>query len=783
MADRIEAPEGPSDCRDRVVRAPSTGSDASVDMRRAQKSMGDYVMRHALAASRTGTWRWLAGTGEVRWDETMEALSGLDPGSFGSTFDAWLETLHPEERDDIIVLVEEALRRGGGYDFEHRVVWPDGTVRWLECRGEVTVDNAGVVTGTVGCAIDVTLRKVAEVERESLLDGSQQLSDRLARLHQISLRLAAARDVAEIGQILVDLVETPNTAASRGLWLVDQKSAALELIASVGFVEETAVAFGRIPLDSDLPGAESYRKRGCVVSVSADEAIERYPGLAGMARSAVGFAAVPLTVGDTCLGVVGVGFDGGELPELDLSFLEAASGHFAQTVARVRLSDAVAKRAHEAAMVAEREWRRRLQLEFLGRLTIEAITASDHAELMRTVTAAAVPQLGDWCSIVFIPEPGAQAEVADAHADPERVAWAAQMRERFPFDPERQEGVAAAIRNATTQFIRRVDDHTFDSAIARSPDHAEARQILEALQLTSMIAVPLVTQRGVVGAIQFVTAESGHEYDDDDVALAEAAAGRIAAALDVLWFSDQHRYTASTLQTALLPPQLPTISGIEVSTKYFPAGTTNEVGGDFYDLFAIGQQKWAFLIGDVCGNGPHAAAVTSIARHTVRAAARHGHDHRAVLEWVNDAVLQSDRKLFCTAIYGTIDAWSGKWRVRLSAAGHPLPVLRRASGPTCTLGKPGTLLGVLPKITTTPVEVFLEPGDVLLLYTDGMTDLPPPYGILPDDVVALVANIEPITTADNFTDAVHKCITARVADTARSDDIALLAFRAETPPT
>ena len=89
-----------------------------------------------LAASGTGTWRWDVSTGEVAWDVTLEALSGLPPGGFGRTFDAWMGTLHPDEVDSILAQVNDAIERRGSYHFEHRTIWPDGTERWLECRGQ-----------------------------------------------------------------------------------------------------------------------------------------------------------------------------------------------------------------------------------------------------------------------------------------------------------------------------------------------------------------------------------------------------------------------------------------------------------------------------------------------------------------------------------------------------------------------------------------------------------------------------------------------------------------------
>lgn len=736
-----------------------------------------------LAAAGIGTWRWDMATGVVHWDERLEALAGLPPGTFGSTFEDWERTLHPDERDHVLCLVEQAIELRAPYHFEHRVVRPGGSVRWLECRGEVTTDPRGEVTGTVGAAFDITERKQSDHEREELLDRSHQLADRLARLARISGLLAGALSFDDVGRIVVEHLAAPSTTSSRGLWIVDEQGTTLEMRAGVGFPDATGEAFRCLSVHDDLPIPEAFRERRTVWSPTVEEAERRYPSLQGVPRSSPGFVVAPLTAGALCVGVVVVGLSEASLSDVDLDFIEATAGYLGQAVARLRLSDAVARRASELADIAARERRRRERLEFLSVLTRTAIVAEEHQDLMRRVAAAAVPRLGDWCSLHFEPEGPGSAVTALAHVDPERVEWAERLRQRYPFDRDAEIGVPAVMRTGRTEFIPGVDEETIKRAAERSRvDEGELREILEALHLTSVITVPLVSKRGVLGAVQFVSAESGRRYDEDDVALAEAAAGRIADALDNAWLTDRHRDTAGRLQRALLPPELPRIVGIEVAARYSPAGATYRVGGDFYDLFPVGPDSWAVVIGDVCGSGPDAAAVTAIARHTVRAAARHDVSPSGVLDWTNDAVRHSGRGLFCTACYGTIEAGSERWRLRVAAAGHPLPVVRRRSGETAPFGKPGTLLGVFPEIETTVTELDLEPDDVVLFYTDGMTDLPPPHGISDVELAGQFGSVES-RSPDRVLDSLLAMLADRVPDESRRDDVALLALRiAGSPP-
>ena len=402
---------------------------------------------------------------------------------------------------------------------------------------------------------------------------------------------------------------------------------------------------------------------------------------------------------------------------------------------------------------------------------------------MNTAAAAAVPKLGDWCSIHYIPDDGAEVETVVAHADPAKVAWADALARRFPHNPDADGGVSAVIRTGATDFIERVTEELIEDALSRSSDDpVEVREILDELGLTSVITVPLRTKRGVRGAMQFVSAESQRVYDRDDVALAEVAAGRIADALDNMWLTEQHRHISATLQRALLPPKLPTIPGLDVAVRYWPAGVAVEAGGDFYDVFQTSPTSWSVLIGDVCGTGPDAAALTGIARHTVRAAARHGQDHRQVLEWLNEAMRLSNRDRFCTAVYATLEARDGRWCFTSCAAGHPRPVVAGPNEATL-LGETGSLLGVFEDIKLRVDESELAVGDVVVLYTDGITDLPPPHGRTEADVIDLIDGMAPQSSAADIAEAIHHWVTDRLPSAQRADDVALVVLRVTDLPT
>ncbi|MEU0038639.1 SpoIIE family protein phosphatase [Streptomyces sp. NPDC006333] len=183
----------------------------------------------------------------------------------------------------------------------------------------------------------------------------------------------------------------------------------------------------------------------------------------------------------------------------------------------------------------------------------------------------------------------------------------------------------------------------------------------------------------------------------------------------------------ATLQKTLLPPTLVNVPGLDVAAHYHVA-SADEVGGDFYDLFPLSAGTWGFFLGDVCGKGAAAAAVTSLTRYTLRAAAVYNPDPAAVLTNLNTVLnheYHGQDPRFCTVIFGLLTPDGGErgFRVSLASGGHPPALLLRADGGADflpTVG--GQLIGVLSDAHISTTTVRLDPGDTLLLYTDGLTE-------------------------------------------------------------
>lgn len=184
----------------------------------------------------------------------------------------------------------------------------------------------------------------------------------------------------------------------------------------------------------------------------------------------------------------------------------------------------------------------------------------------------------------------------------------------------------------------------------------------------------------------------------------------------------------AVLQQSLLPDSLPPLPGMETAAYYHTA-SPDRLGGDFYDVFPIDGKRFGFFLGDVCGKGPQAAAVTSLTRYTLRAAALHDSDPVSALSTLNKVLHErytgTGDPRYCTAVFGTVEAdpATGQAAVHLASGGHPPVLVLRADGTAEFLPTPGGLLvGILPAARFTTATTVLTAGDTLLLYTDGLTE-------------------------------------------------------------
>ena len=418
--------------------------------------------------------------------------------------------------------------------------------------------------------------------------------------------------------------------------------------------------------------------------------------------------------------------------------------------------------------------RAELGQRFLARSAEVLASSLDPDELLVEIANLAVPELADWCSVEVMSESGVLERKALAHVDPDVRQRAIDLSKRYPPDQDAPQGIYQVVRTGQPELYPDIPDRMLREA-AVDEEHYEE---ITAIGMRSAIIVPMTTRGRTIGALTWVNGRSGRRFDEQDVDLAHELARRCTTAIDNARLYSDRAYIARTLQQSLLPVELPDIPGVETAARFRPTGEGNEVGGDFYDVFETGGRGWTIVMGDVCGKGPDAAAVTALARYTLRAAAMRERLPSRSLSLLNEALLrQRDDRRFCTVAYAYIEMLDHGARAGISSGGHPLPILLRADGSVEPVGAPGTLLGVVPDPDLDDEAVMLEPGDALVFYTDGVIESRmSSNGVLDErrlaELVATCAGSGPDAIASKIEDAAVLSQNGRP-----KDDIAVLVLR------
>jgi PAS domain S-box-containing protein len=418
--------------------------------------------------------------------------------------------------------------------------------------------------------------------------------------------------------------------------------------------------------------------------------------------------------------------------------------------------------------------RRRMAL--LADVGLQMAASLDYATTLGDVARAAVPDLADLCAVT-VAEHGGRPLVL-VHADPERERLAKELVRRYP-DPASPFGGSDVIRSGRPELVPEIAADRLE-AMAFDAEHLE---LLQALGLRSSLIVPIRSSGRTHGAIALFFGDSGRRFGDADLVVATALAARVGLHIENARLYGERAHVADTLQQSLLPAELPLIPGIEIAARYRPAGGENEVGGDFYDVFASEEGVWTVVIGDVSGKGPEAAALTALARHTLYAVALGERSPARNLAMLDEAMRRRSRgPAFCTVAYARLCPGREQTMVTLASGGHPPPLILRASGAVEWVELPGTLVGILDDARFEDREVGLGAGDLLLLYTDGAVELRRRDLAFGDRQLEAIVREHAGMTAEQVVDAVARRIEEELQDGAARDDLALLAVRVVPGP-
>ncbi|MEU5306172.1 SpoIIE family protein phosphatase [Streptomyces noursei] len=700
------------------------------------------------------------------WNEDAQDLFGYDPeqiiGKPLTDFAAWPHT--PGTGTGIAEALQLSRWEGsyGIRDADGRVV----PVYASHLRVRDTDGEASTVCLLVR---DHERAILQSPQRPPSADGTSVSEGRPADPFEVFIGSPAPDDLDGLLQRTVERARDMLDGDAAYLLLATDDETELEVRASTG-LPSARQRFARVPVEA---GSGRY---GSARMPAVHEDLTAVPGavplLAGTGMRSV--VTVPLKVEGRLTGSLGVA-------------AESPSRYTNEEALRLQFAADRIALAVERARLTELEKLRRGSLSFLVEASDLLAGTLDRDQTLALMAQMTVPTLATWCAVYTVADQTSEPELSYVlHEDEDRIDGLKTLLMKVdPPEPVPTPGarVWTAPADAAHDAALRTSLRSLGLEESARPSKGPGATLATASAVGGeTVVLPLVARNRVIGMLTLGKPTEEH-FRQEILELAEDLSRRAALALDNARLYSERTAISQSLQRSLLPPELPDIPGVEAEVIYRAAGEGNEVGGDFYDLFPIRDGAYGFAIGDVCGTGPEAAAVTGLARHALRLLAREGFGGPAVLERLNAAILdEGARSRFLTLLYGEL--WpqdDGSALLKVVCAGHPLPLRLRQDGSVEPAAEPQPLLGVMDDLELYEQTVTLAPGDVLLCVTDGVTERREGTRMLGDDGLTDVLTTCTGLTAGAVAARVLRAVERFAAEPA-SDDMAILALRVPEIP-
>jgi sigma-B regulation protein RsbU (phosphoserine phosphatase) len=654
-------------------------------------------LRTAQEMAEFGIWEWDIPTGAVTWSGQLHTIYGTDPGSFEPSYDRYLERVHPDDREHVNAVIQQAYQDHQSFEFDERIVRPDGSVRILHSRGRVTVDMDDRPLRMVGVCQDVTeQRRADEAVRET------------------AHRLGEAQSIAQLGSWEWD-VENDRVVWSDELFRIFG-------IEPAGFTGSYSAYLAQVhPEDRERVNATVQAALNTGDDIEVEHRVTRPDGSVRVVE-----ARARTITDDTgkVIRMVGTGRD----------------------VTEHREAQAQAARAEVAIEIAHR-------LADLQRITEAALTHLGLDELLPELLARICQTLSVENAAVYLLDEDGESLVLRAArgADESEIGLHVAVGGGFA-------GRVAAERRPVV-----VGQRAYEHVI--SPG-------LRSAGVQAMVGVPLIVGKDVLGVL-YIGTTAERSFGTDEIALLELAADRAAMAIEHAHVFERERGTAETLQRALLPAKVPDLGPMSAAVRYVPA--TADIGGDWYDVIPLANGHVGVVLGDVTGHGLDAAALMAQLRHSLRAYALEGLSPSDVADRLDLLIHTPDLERLATLVYAVI---SPELSIDFVNAGHLPPLLVPADAdPHYLESESGVPIGCQAGGYVT-AQVDISPGDILVLYTDGLIER---RGESIDDGLerlrdaAATAPNDPAELADHL-------LRLLMPGHGGEDDMALLAIRPERVP-
>ncbi|MUH00932.1 PAS domain S-box protein [Scytonema sp. UIC 10036] len=428
----------------------------------------------ALKVGRMGSWDWDVQTGTLLWSSGHFTVLGLQPNECKPSYEVWASRVHPDDLAQTEAKLQQAMLGNKEYHHEYRLRWADGSVRWVEARGQCTYDSQGNPKHSIGAVIDITERKQAEQEREQLLER-----ERIARTQ-----------VEDAQRQLATIFETSPV----GIALLDERQrfiAINEALAQINGLTREQHLGHSIP---ELFGQSDPK----LVEVFHEIYTTGNPFISPS------FAVNVPGRSDRTPGYYNVYY----LPTTNSNHkVKDVLVYVVEVTEQVRLEQGQSFLSEASAVLA---------------------SSLDYQTTLERVAQLAVPELADWCTVHMVQENGFIEQIAVAHKDPAKLQWAQEIRQKYPLNPNEPRGTALTLRTGQSDLLPDIPDELLVQA-ARDPEHLE---ILRQVGFRSVMTVPLRTQERILGVLSFVSAELGRRYNSTDLELAEELARRASFAID-----------------------------------------------------------------------------------------------------------------------------------------------------------------------------------------------------------------------------------------------------------